>query len=244
MIVIDVIKPFYYKIFKFIQELSIIVLQYCIYSYIKIISTIQIDHTQAINRTISILFYEKLLHINIEHTLNIIAHKIIIIGQLSSYYYISCHFMITGIILYLLFIKTNSSTYQYYRNFILIATNIALICFFIYPTAPPRFLSSYYDILEQLHINFYNSSSQYSNQYAALPSIHVIWAIWCYLVLQQIITNKYIKKLTIIYPLMTTLVIILTANHTIIDILAAILSIIISKKILNIILHKEYIYIN
>jgi hypothetical protein len=56
-----------------------------------------------------------------------------------------------------------------------------------------------------------------SNQYAAMPSMHIGWSTWCALVLVPLIRRRWLKALVAAYPLFTLFDIIVTANHYWID---------------------------
>ena len=56
-----------------------------------------------------------------------------------------------------------------------------------------------------------------SNQYAAMPSMHIGWSTWCALVLAPMVRRRWLKTLVIAYPLATLFDIIVTANHYWID---------------------------
>jgi PAP2 superfamily len=52
-----------------------------------------------------------------------------------------------------------------------------------------------------------------SNQYAAMPSMHIGWSTWCALVLAPLIRRRWLRALVIAYPVLTLFDIIVTANH-------------------------------
>jgi hypothetical protein len=56
-----------------------------------------------------------------------------------------------------------------------------------------------------------------SNQYAAMPSMHIGWATWCALVLAPLIRRRWLRWLAISYPVLTLFDIIVTGNHYWID---------------------------
>ena len=61
---------------------------------------------------------------------------------------------------------------------------------------------------------FGNSTVQaISNQYAAMPSLHTAWALWCALVLVPRVRHRSTKVLAAVYPFATVLTIVVTANH-------------------------------
>jgi hypothetical protein len=56
-----------------------------------------------------------------------------------------------------------------------------------------------------------------SNQYAAMPSMHIGWSTWCAFVLVPLVRRRWAKALVIAYPLVTLFDIMVTANHYWID---------------------------
>jgi hypothetical protein len=56
-----------------------------------------------------------------------------------------------------------------------------------------------------------------SNQYAAMPSMHIGWSTWCALVLAPLIRRRWLRWLAISYPFFTLFDIMVTGNHYWID---------------------------
>jgi hypothetical protein len=56
-----------------------------------------------------------------------------------------------------------------------------------------------------------------SNQYAAMPSMHIGWSTWCALVLAPLLRRRWARWLAIAYPVLTLFCIIVTGNHYWID---------------------------
>jgi hypothetical protein len=59
-----------------------------------------------------------------------------------------------------------------------------------------------------------------SNQFAAMPSVHCAWALWCACALVPRVKHWWAKALAVIYPVFTVTAIVLTANHYFVDALA------------------------
>jgi hypothetical protein len=140
----------------------------------------------------------------------------------SNYFYGSLHFVVTiGVGIWLF--RRFSDDYPRFRNTLAITTAVALIGFIMFPLMPPRLLPASYgfvDTLEQYPTLWsFNSgaASKISNQYAAMPSVHVAWAIWCTLALVPRLSSRVGKWLAISYPIITVVVIVLTGNHFVID---------------------------
>ena len=56
-----------------------------------------------------------------------------------------------------------------------------------------------------------------SNQYAAMPRMHIGWATWSALVLVPLLRRRWARVLAAAYPLVTLVCIVVTANHYWID---------------------------
>jgi hypothetical protein len=56
-----------------------------------------------------------------------------------------------------------------------------------------------------------------TNQYAAMPSLHVGWALWCGVMLWRYGGTRLTKILGVAYPLLTALAVMGTANHYFLD---------------------------
>jgi hypothetical protein len=137
----------------------------------------------------------------------------------ANYFYGSLHFIVTigaGIFLYRRF----SDDYPRFRNTLGIATAIALIGFSLYPLAPPRMFPGFIDTLERDPAFWsFNSGGMksLSNQFAAMPSVHICWATWCALALGPRLKHQWARILAWCYPVATFVVIVITANHYILD---------------------------
>jgi hypothetical protein len=112
---------------------------------------------------------------------------------------------------------------------VLFATSLlALAGFYLYPLAPPRLLPQYGYIDTLLKFHTWGSLAdpkvaEHSNQFAAMPSLHIGWAIWCAAVIFLCGRRLWVRVLGLLYPVWTLLVIVGTANHFIIDAVAGLL---------------------
>jgi hypothetical protein len=142
-----------------------------------------------------------------------------------NYYYGSLHFVVTIGVAIVLFRKWPDD-YPRWRNTLAIATGLALIGFITYPLMPPRLLPSHYGFIDTLEKyptpwSFDSGSvSRISNQFAAMPSVHCLWALWCACVLVPHLRHPVARAAAALYPVMTVVVIVLTANHYFLDAVA------------------------
>jgi hypothetical protein len=52
-----------------------------------------------------------------------------------------------------------------------------------------------------------------SNQYAAMPSLHIGWSTWCAIAVWPLLRRRWTKALVLLYPAATLFAIVVTANH-------------------------------
>lgn len=120
-----------------------------------------------------------------------------------------------------LYVKDRSK-YVYYRNIILVSFVFALIVFSILPTAPPRFLPPEFGFIDTLQIygpSLYTArdSLVYYNLFAAMPSLHIGWTLLISVMFIRSSVFIWLKAFGVLYPILTFIGIIITANHYIID---------------------------
>ena len=107
-----------------------------------------------------------------------------------------------------------------YRSALLISGAIGLVFFVLFPMAPPRFLpdQGFVDTVT-LHTNAYRvlQPPSFTNQYAAMPSLHVGWNLLMGIAIFTTTRNRFWRAFAIAMPLAMYLATILTANHYIMD---------------------------
>ena len=64
-----------------------------------------------------------------------------------------------------------------------------------------------------------------ANQLAAMPSLHIAWAVWCTIALWRISKRTWVRALAVVYPCMTALAVLATGNHFLLDIVGGLVAI-------------------
>lgn len=105
---------------------------------------------------------------------------------------------------------------------------MALVGYYLFPLAPPRLMAGEHFIdTVQVHGTWGSMASgnlaDMSNQYAAMPSMHIGWAVWCGVTIAVLATRRWVRMLGALYPVLTLLVIVATANHFWLDALGGVL---------------------
>jgi membrane-associated phospholipid phosphatase len=105
----------------------------------------------------------------------------------------------------------------------MIAMAIALVGYMVFPTAPPRFMPEWGFIdtvsdLTGVHVSHASASmSALFNPYAAVPSMHVAFALMVGWPLARLARRRIVKALWLFYPFLMAFVIVVTANHFLFD---------------------------
>ena len=177
--------------------------------------------TIACDRAYDLLHLERTLNIDIEGPLNRIAAHTEWFAVFSNYFYALAHFVVTiGVLVWLY--RRHPLQYRPMRTALYVTNALALLGYWLYSLAPPRFLpgEGYVDTVHEFGTwGSYASGdlSHASNQFAAMPSMHIGWALWAGLAIFWLARRKPIRWAGIAYPLVVLVVIMATANHFILD---------------------------
>lgn len=152
--------------------------------------------------------------------------------KVLNVYYGSAHFLVTAGVLAWLFLR-HPDRYPRWRWSLACTTLIGLLGFLAFPLMPPRLISpafgvgSYVDTLRTVGglWNFEEGAiAKLSNQYAAMPSLHFAWSLWCCLALWPRLRTRWARTLIALHPAITLVAIVATANHYWLDALAGALA--------------------
>ncbi|MFG2332204.1 phosphatase PAP2 family protein [Streptomyces sp. NPDC048604] len=188
------------------------------------------DAQTAVDHGLAILRIEKLLLLNAEHPLNRLFTTTPELAIPADFAYATLHYLVTPAVLIWLF-RRRPARYRAARTWLMLSTLLGLVGFTLLPTCPPRLLDA--------HHGFVDTMAQFSaygwwggaasaprglggltNQYAAMPSLHVGWALWCGVMLWRYGRTPLLKALGVAYPLLTVIVVMGTANHYFLDAVA------------------------
>ena len=130
-------------------------------------------------------------------------------------YYALVHFPATAAFLIWLYVR-RPTHYHLARNALAGLTAAALVIHALFPLAPPRMLAET-GLVDTGHLygpSVYGAPDTHSlaNQYAAMPSLHVGWALLVAVTLIAVTRGRW-RWLWLAHPAITILVVVATANH-------------------------------
>lgn len=191
------------------------------------------DQGAALDRAHVLVLIEQTLKMNWEHGFNQFFLHHDVIALLGCYWYSTAHYIVTLVVLVWLYFQ-GPKNYLPARRSITVATVLALCLYLMLPTAPPRFVDGYIDILS-IHSNqgWWGADASapkgmgnLTNELAAFPSLHAGWSLWVALVLQRVAKHRWLRVLGWLHAGITAAVVIGTANHWVLDVLVGWLAII------------------
>jgi membrane-associated phospholipid phosphatase len=133
----------------------------------------------------------------------------------ANWMYLNSHFVVTTTFLIWLYLARNHAFY-YVRNMFVIAMGLALAGYMVYPTAPPRFLPEWGftdTVASFVGQSAENSANLLYNPFAAVPSMHVAFALMIAVPAILLVKHRALKLLWGAYPVVVTFVVVVTGNH-------------------------------
>lgn len=178
---------------------------------------------QAQSNASHLLSVERIVHLTPERTLNRALATLSWLSTAAGYYYLTLHFAVTVVALALLYL-TRPHLYARARSSLVLASYAALLAFWFVPVAPPRLAErGIVDVVVRQNVygmgNVQRGHSPLENVYAAMPSLHVGWALWAALAAHRACPAPW-RYVGWLYPVVTTLVVFSTGNHYLLDAVA------------------------
>jgi hypothetical protein len=201
------------------REVLYIVVFYAVYSLVrnKGIDADSVD--QAFSHAKGVIRVERMIGLYHEESLQdaFLGQRWFI--RFWNIYYGTFHFLVTAFALVWCF-QRRPDRYARWRNTLAWTTGLALIGFAFFPLMPPRLLPPSYGFVDTLAkvggLWSFDSGAMkaVSNQYAAMPSLHFGWSLWCVFMLWPAAgERRWAKALLVAYPAATLFAILVTANH-------------------------------
>lgn len=142
----------------------------------------------------------------------------------ASYYYDLAHIWVTMVVLVAAWVL-RPAIYRSARRALVGINLVGLAVFFVYPVTPPRLLpgSGFVDIVANSHTwgawEAGGKVAERANELASMPSLHAAWAVWVALTLGAITVSRW-RLLGWLHVALTTVVVVVTGNHYLLDVVA------------------------
>ena len=167
----------------------------------------------AVSRARWLWHAERILHLPSETSVQRLFLPYPVLIQAFNLYYDTLHFALLGVCLVWLYVR-HRDVYPAIRNTVALFTGASLLIQLI-PVAPPRLLpgTGLVDTAVRYGQSVYSWHGGFNaDEFSAMPSVHVGWAL---IVAVAVITASCSRWrwLAAGYPMLTLLVVVVTANH-------------------------------
>ena len=174
-----------------------------------------------------VLHLEQLLHLDVEHVVQDavlrLPHEVV---QALGLYYASVHLPLTALTFAWLLVSLPHREFTFWRNTLVLSTSVALLGFWLLPTLPPRLFPPEAGYVDTLHrfpgLWSYQAPAleHIAHPYAAMPSLHLVWASWVGLAVWHVFRRSRARWLGPAHVAVTVLVVVATGNHWLLDAVA------------------------
>jgi membrane-associated phospholipid phosphatase len=148
----------------------------------------------------------------IDHALGVV--------QIANEFYTIGYFPVLILFSVLLY-RFEPERFAIFKLTFLLGLGFALVCFSVFPLAPPRLVSGFgfVDTQQVFSSSLYNHKSVLSfyNPYAAMPSLHFGWALLVGIIAYGF-ERRAFKIFGVLYPSCMALVVVTTGHHFFLDI--------------------------
>ncbi len=203
-----------------LRQVALFGLAYLAYRLVR--GLVEGEANTAFAHALDVISLELSLHIFVEPSVQAWASSSRLVMDFCSWMYVNAQTTVTLAGLVYLYVRHNKSFY-FVRNMFMIAMLIALVGYTVFPTAPPRFLPEWGFIdsvsnFTGVHVDHASATmTALVNPYAAVPSMHVAFALMIGWPLARLAKHRFVKALWLAYPFLMAFVIVVTANHFIFD---------------------------
>lgn len=133
----------------------------------------------------------------------------------ANQYYVTLHFPVMIVFLVWGFLARPRAEYVWARSLLVVMTFLGLALHVAFPLAPPRMFPEwgFVDTMQRWGPSAYEgASAAVANQFAAMPSLHIGWAILIAFVLLRT-GPRPLAVVAVLHAVTTVLVVVVTANH-------------------------------
>jgi hypothetical protein len=198
-------------------ELVTILLGYALYEVVQ--GTAPARSRAPFTHAAELIRFERVLHVDVEPSVNHFANAHSWLAYTTGYYYDGLHYLVTPAVFAFLYLRRHEH-YARWRSCLITSSVASLVVFWLWPLAPPRMaMPGIIDTIATRHILGTvegKGSGTLVNNFAAMPSLHVGWALWCAAALVATISTRW-RHLAWLYPAATTFVVLGTGNHYVLD---------------------------
>nr|WP_279671498.1 phosphatase PAP2 family protein [Flexivirga meconopsidis] len=166
---------------------------------------------------------EQWLHLDIERSLNDWLSARPGLMTAANYEYATTYLISAALLLVISYLWA-PQVYRQARNSFVLLNLLAFAVFAAYPLMPPRMMPGFVDtVASGGTVGSWGSPVVAgANQLAAMPSLHMAWALWVSVMLARMSQRRWLQVASAVHVLLTLYVVLATANHYLLDAVGAV----------------------
>jgi hypothetical protein len=196
----------------------------CAYGLYQVVRGAVADHgsSRPFADATRIIDLERAAHLFIEPGVQAWTAHVDWLREGADWVYLNAHVVVTLGVLVFIYLRRNGA-FCFVRNMFMIAMALALVGYAAFPTAPPwlmpgfGFTDSIGRFLGVAHLDT-GAAGSLVNFYAAVPSVHVCFAVLVALTMTRLVRSWTAKVSWTLYPLLISFVVVATGNHYLLDV--------------------------
>lgn len=190
-------------------------------SYDQLRSYLTAPSAVAMGHAVQVVNLERLLGWNVEAAVRNGAAAVPGLVAFCTLWYSATHILGPPLALIFLY-RRDPERYRVWRNALVVILGLALVGFWLFPLLPPRLFPGVAvpglgSPLLGAAAGSTPGPSGFTNPFAAMPSLHVAWALWTGLALRPLLRHRWARGVAVAYPAVMALSVVVTANHWVID---------------------------
>ncbi len=167
----------------------------------------------------AVVSIERSLHVFHEGAVQDAVRGVTGLPTLLGYAYLTLHLTATVLVLAWVY-RRHHHAYRTLRNMLAVASALAVVGYWLFPTAPPRLagvgIGDTVSGATSINLTSHLASSFY-NPYAAVPSMHIGFALLIGVTVARLARRRLVRAAGALYPLFVLLMIVATGNHFFLD---------------------------
>ena len=209
-------------------EATILIWIYVVYSGLR--NFVTGSPAVAAHHADQILHFERFLGIGVGQPVRDATEDLTWLRSFANLVY-ATHDVMTVVVLGALYRKV-PERYRRWRDTFVLMLVIGVIGFWLYPVMPPRILATSYHFVNTSHrLSIGNTPLPgtvvpnpnrfdvfgFSNPYAAMPSLHVAWALLVPIAAWPVLRSGWLKVAAVLYAILMVGAVTVTWNHWVLD---------------------------
>jgi hypothetical protein len=199
---------------------------FLLFGYDRVASVGNVHAAAAVRHGTAVLAVERTLHLAVESSFNRLLAAQVALGRVLAVYYDFAHGVVTFGALLMVYVFY-AGTYRRARTALLAVNGIGLAIFLLFPVAPPRLLpgGGFVDVVAGSGTwGAWEAASsgvaEHAAKFAAMPSLHVAWALWVLRVVWVVSRSAWFRGLVGLHVGVTIAIVVSTGNHYVLDVAA------------------------